>query len=82
MLLARWKREDASVPGDFKPFWNAPRELPEGCLALARAIHKAGQLGSREAWGRFRVLAGAGLMGAAKRAMEFLRAAKPSTRSP
>jgi soluble lytic murein transglycosylase len=72
MLLARWKREDASALGDFRPFWNAPRELPEGCLILARAIHKAGQLGSREAWGRFRVLVGAGLMGAAKRAMEFL----------
>src|SRR5258706_12894833 len=72
MLLARFKREDESVLGDFKPFWNAPRELPEGCLALARAIHKTGQLGSREAWGRFRVLVGSGLMGAAKRAMEFL----------
>jgi soluble lytic murein transglycosylase len=72
MMLARWKREDQSVLVDFKPFWNAPRELPEGCLALARAIHKSGQLGSREAWGRFRVLVGAGLMGASKRAMEFL----------
>jgi soluble lytic murein transglycosylase len=72
MLLARWKREDASVPGDFRPLWNAPRELPEGCLALARAIVKAGQLGSREVWGRFRVLVDAGLMGAAKRSMEFV----------
>jgi peptidoglycan lytic transglycosylase len=72
MLLARWKREDASVLGDFKTFWSAPRELPEGCLTLARAIHKSAQLGSREAWGRFRVLIGAGLVGAAKRAMEFL----------
>src|SRR6267154_1513113 len=72
MLLARWKREDAAVPGDFKVLWNAPRELPEGCLVLARVIHKAGQLGSREAWERFRVLVGAGLMGAAKRTMEFL----------
>src|SRR5258707_6529363 len=72
MLLARWKREDVSVLGDFRPFWNAPRELPEGCLALARAIHKAGQFGSREAWERFRVLVAAGLMAAAKRAMEFL----------
>src|SRR5205809_6124169 len=72
MLLARWKRENPSVLGDFKPFWNAPRELPEGCLALARAIHRTGQLGSRESWEQFRVLVSAGLMGAAKRAMEFL----------
>jgi soluble lytic murein transglycosylase len=72
MLLARWQREDASVFGDFRPFWNAPRELSEGCLALARVALKAGQLGSREVWGRFRVLVDAGLMGAAKRSMEFL----------
>jgi len=72
MLLARWKRDDASVLGDFRSFWNAPRDLPEGCLALSRAILKTGQLGSREAWERFRVLVGAGLMSAAKRTMEFL----------
>jgi soluble lytic murein transglycosylase len=72
MLFARWKREDASVLGDFKAIWNAPRELPEGCLTLARAILKAGQLGSREVWGRFRVLVDAGLVGAARRSMEFL----------
>jgi len=72
MLLARWKRDDASVLGDFRSFWNAPRELPEACLALSRAILKTGQLGSREAWERFRVLVGAGLMSAAKRTMEFL----------
>src|SRR5438477_386869 len=72
MLLARWKREDASVLGDFRSFWNAPRELPEGCLALARAIYRSGQLGSREAWERFRALVGAGAMSAAKRTMAFL----------
>jgi len=72
MLLARWKREDASVLGDFRSFWNAPRELPEGCLALARAIYSSGQLGSREAWERFRALVGAGAMSAAKRTMAFL----------
>src|SRR5437660_978241 len=66
MLLARWKREDASVLGDFRSFWNAPRELPEGCLALARAIYSSGQLGSREAWERFRALVGAGAMSAAR----------------
>src|SRR5258705_1187407 len=72
MLLARWKREDASALVDFRSFWKAPRELPEGCLTLARAIHKADQLGSRETWERFRALVGAGLMVAARRTMEFL----------
>ncbi|HEX4798447.1 MAG TPA: transglycosylase SLT domain-containing protein [Burkholderiales bacterium] len=71
-LLARWKREDASVRADFNSFWNAPRELPEGCLTLARAMLKAGQLGTREVWVRFRVLVDANVMVAAKRTMEFL----------
>ncbi len=38
LLLARWNRGDASVRADFNSFWNAPRELPEGCVALARAM--------------------------------------------
>jgi len=72
MLLARWKREDASVLSDFKSFWNAPRELPEGCVALARAMVKTGQLGTPEVWARFRALIDANLVGAAKRNMDFL----------
>jgi len=48
-----------------------PRELPESCLVLARAILKAGQLGSREAWSGF-ACCRRRLMGAAKRTMEFL----------
>jgi soluble lytic murein transglycosylase len=72
LLLARWKREDASVLADFKSFWNAPRELSEGCMALPRAMLKAGQLLPREVWERFRALVDANLMGPAKRVMEFL----------
>lgn len=71
-LLSRWKHDDASVLDRFRTFWNAPRELPDGCLQLARAVSKAGQLGSPEVWGRFRVLVDAGLIGAAKRSVEFL----------
>jgi soluble lytic murein transglycosylase len=71
-LLSRWKREDPSALEQFRAFWNAPRELPEGCLLLARALSKAGQLGASAAWGRFRVLIDAGLVGAAKRSMEFV----------
>jgi soluble lytic murein transglycosylase len=71
-LLSRWKHDDASVLDRFRTFWNAPRELPDGCLQLARAVSKAGQLGSPEVWGRFRVLVDTGLIGAAKRSVEFL----------
>jgi len=71
-LLARWKRDDASVLDQFKAFWSAPRDLPDGCLQLARAVAKSGGLSSAEVWGRFRTLIDAGLMGAAKRSTEFL----------
>src|SRR5262249_44828628 len=89
-LLSRWKREDTAVLERFKAFWSAPRELPDGCLQLARAVSKAGQLGSPEVWARFRTLIDAGLIGAAKRSMEFLPRAEaidprrlaPIVRSP
>lgn len=72
MLLGRWGREDVSVETDFKTFWMAPRELPEGCATLARAMLKAGRLDAREVWARFRLLVHAGAFGAARRSMEFL----------
>jgi len=71
-LLARWHRGEEPVAGQFRALWNSPRELPDGCMQLARAVSKAGRLGSAEAWGRFRILVDAGFMGAAKRSMEFL----------
>src|SRR5262249_13009478 len=39
---------------------------------LARAMVKSGRIGSAEAWARFRMLVDAGLMGAARRSMEFV----------
>ncbi len=71
-LLSRWKRGDAPALDQFKAFWNAPRDLPDGCLQLARALAKSGQIGSSEAWARFRMLVDAGLVGAAKRSLEFV----------
>jgi soluble lytic murein transglycosylase len=71
-LLSRWKRGDESALDQFGAFWRAPRELPEGCLLLARALSKSGNLGSREAWARFRGLVDAGLIGSAKRSLEFV----------
>ena len=72
VLLSRWNREDASVHADFKTFWNAPRELPEGCATLARTMLKAGRLDAREVWTRFRALVSAGVLGAARRSLEFV----------
>src|SRR5262249_36679379 len=71
-LLARSKREEAPVREQFMSFWNAPRDLPDGCLQLARSLAKAGQIAPKEAWARFRLLVDTGLMGASKRSLEFV----------
>jgi soluble lytic murein transglycosylase len=71
-LLGRWKRGDTTAVADFKPVWSAPRELPEGCAAFASEMRGAGQLGSREAWGRFRILVEADLLSATKRHLQYL----------
>jgi soluble lytic murein transglycosylase len=71
-LFARSKREEAPVREQFMGFWNAPRDLPDGCLQLARSLSKAGQIAPQEAWARFRLLVDTGLMGAAKRSLEFV----------
>jgi len=71
-LLERSKRDDAAVREQFSGFWGAARDLPDGCLQLARAFSRSGQLGSAEAWARFRLLIDAGLMGAARRSLEFV----------
>ena len=71
-LLGRWKRGEESVSEQFRAFWSAPRDLPDGCLQLARAFAKAGMIDPSEAWGRFRMLVDTGLIGAARRSMEFV----------
>src|SRR4029077_20607692 len=71
-LLARSKRDDAVVREQFSSFWGAARDLPDGCLQLARTLSRSGQLGSAEAWARFRLLIDAGLMGAARRSLELV----------
>ncbi|HKW36311.1 MAG TPA: transglycosylase SLT domain-containing protein [Burkholderiales bacterium] len=71
-LLGRWKRDDTSVPDQFRTLWSAPRDLPDGCLQLARALAKSGRIDPREAWTRFRMLVDTGLMGPAKRSLEFV----------
>jgi len=71
-LLGRWKRGDTTAVADFKPVWNAPRDLPEGCAAFASEMRGAGLLSSRDAWGRFRILVEADLLSATKRHLQYL----------
>src|SRR5262249_24935356 len=70
-LLARSKREEAPVREQFMSFWNAPRDLRAGGLELGGILPKSGRRARGEAWARFRLLVGTGLMGAAKRPLEF-----------
>jgi soluble lytic murein transglycosylase len=71
-LLTRWKRDEGPVVEQFRGFWYAPHDLPDGCLQLARGFSKSGGITPGEAWARFRLLVDAGLMGAAKRSLEFV----------
>jgi soluble lytic murein transglycosylase len=72
LSLSRLELENSQVFTEFEAQWEAPRELPEACQTLAKALLKAGRLDSREVWNRFRVLVNADLIGASKRTMDFL----------
>jgi soluble lytic murein transglycosylase len=54
-LQARWKRGDPSALEELRPAWMAPRDLPEGCAALAEAEIAAGKLTARHVWDRVRI---------------------------
>ncbi len=71
-----------SVAEDLKAFWLAPRDLPEGCAPVAQQLLNSGRYSSGEVWQRFRVLADAGRVRAAKKLLESLsRAEAPVARS-
>jgi soluble lytic murein transglycosylase len=81
-LQARWKRGDASALDELRPAWIAPRDLPEGCVALAEAEIAAGTLTTRHVWERVRILLEAGQLTAAKRTIDYLPASeKPDDRT-
>lgn len=72
VLQSRRQHGDASATADFMQFWNAPRELPEGCVTLSRSMLESGELGAHDVWQRFRVLVNADLWKTARRLMEYL----------
>jgi soluble lytic murein transglycosylase len=71
-LLHRWRSGDLSAAADLKRVWTSPQELPLGCSALAEQLLQSGRYASHEIWQRFRVLAGAGRIPAAKKLLERL----------
>ena len=71
-LLARWQAGDLPDLASVRPYWYAPRELPEGCIPLAGEAFQAGLFGEAQVWERFRLLSEASLIGAAKRTLAWL----------
>jgi soluble lytic murein transglycosylase len=71
-LLARWRAGVLPDHASLKPYWYAPRELPEGCAPLAEEAFQSGLFGEAQVWERFRLLSEANLIGAAKRTLAWL----------
>jgi len=63
---------DEALVEPLKVFWLAPRDLPEGCVAVAQQLRASGRLGSESIWQRFRVLSEAGRAMTARRLVEWL----------
>jgi soluble lytic murein transglycosylase len=71
-LQARWEQKDQSALAEVRAYWNAPRELPEGCVPLAEALIARGEFSTRQVWQRVRLLLEAGVVSAAWRSAEYL----------
>ena len=74
--LSRLAREDASTYEEARAVWQEPRELPEGCHALANLLSEAGQFSVDDIWHRVRLLFENGQVSAARRALAHLPAAE------
>lgn len=70
--LARLMRNDSGGNAEAQALWLAPRELPEGCVAMAEHMLQSNRLIDRHVWERIRALADAGQLGAIRRTAEYL----------
>lgn len=71
-LQARWVQKDESALAEVRAYWNAPRELPEGCVPLAEELITRGEITDRRVWQRVRLLLEAGSVSAAWRSASYL----------
>jgi soluble lytic murein transglycosylase len=74
--LSRLTRGDDGAHDEARVIWQEPRELPDGCQALAGKIIEAGRFGVDDAWRRVRLLLENGQLSAARRALGQLPAAE------
>jgi len=73
--LSRLARADDGVHDEARVLWFEPRELPEGCRALADRMLEAERVGVDDVWRRVRLLLENGQLSAARRALAQLPAA-------
>jgi soluble lytic murein transglycosylase len=72
--LSRLARSDDGVHDEAKVMWLEPKELPEGCSALAEKLINDGRLRVKDVWVRARVLFDNGQLSAAQRVLDYLPA--------
>ncbi len=72
--LSRLTRGDESANEEARAIWQEPRELPEGCHALANKMTEGGAFSVDDVWRRFRLLSANAQVGAARRALAHLPA--------
>lgn len=71
---ARLARQDASAADEAREIWREPRELPEGCNALAEHLVRSGAADAELVWQRVRLLLENNQLNAARRAFAWLPA--------
>ena len=69
---SRLAKGEDTVFDQAKTMWLEPRELPEGCNALAEVFLGDGRLRVKDVWQRVRVLFEANQLSAAQRTLEYL----------
>jgi len=72
--LARLSRGDASVFDEAKEMWLEPRDLPEGCAALADRLIGVDRIRVEDVWARARVLAQNGANAPVRKTLAYLPA--------
>jgi len=73
-LASRLARGDESTLNEVSRYWHEPKELPDGCVAVAEAAIERGRFTAKHVWRRLRLLLEAGQMSAVRRAMGYLPA--------
>lgn len=69
---SRLARGDGGAHDEAQAMWLEPRDLPEGCAALAEKMIADGRITANHVWQRVRVLFENGQLAAAKRALGYL----------